>query len=142
MKTILIIDDDSGFRRLLEKTLTRRGYRVFIAANGKTGLQRFDAEQPDVVITDIFMPEKDGLEVITALASAGQAQKVIAVTGNAHGNVYLEMAEMMTASYTFDKPLDMERLFAAIDEITAYDPMSVSVAKTTNAPSHINDRIG
>ena len=124
MKTVLVIDDDASFRRLMEKGIARSGFKVFSAEDGMSGLRLFNSVQPDVVITDIFMPEMDGLEVINALAKAGQVHKVIALTGKDfdYAKDCLRIAEIMSVAYTFDKPVDIDRLCAAIHDITEQKP--------------------
>jgi len=67
MLQILIIDDEDAIRNFLRRMLERAGYEVFEASNGDIGVNLYRKELPDLVITDIVMPEKDGLEVITEL---------------------------------------------------------------------------
>ncbi len=127
MKTVLVIDDDAGFRRLMERGIARSGFKVFSAEDGKSGLHLFNTLQPDVVVTDIFMPEMDGLEVIHTLAKAGHANKVIAMTGKGfdYAKDCLRIAEIMSVAYTFDKPVDINRLCAAIHDIADQKTMVV-----------------
>lgn len=120
MKKILIIDDDKAFRRKLEWTLLKSGYQVTEAPSGKSGMRLFNAIAPDVVVVEIFMPEKDGLEVIMELFDIGQAWKVIAITGMgpAYRKDALAIAEKMSVAATFTKPLDMDLLCSAVASIT------------------------
>src|SRR6185436_11534042 len=67
MARILIIDDDPDMRSLLEQTLKSLSYEIETASNGKEGLMLYDANRPDVVITDLYMPTKGGLETIIEL---------------------------------------------------------------------------
>ena len=71
MGKILIIDDDAGMRRMIGRILEGAGYDVLIAEDGEVGLKLFDEHAPDLVITDLLMPGKDGLETIRQLLEAG-----------------------------------------------------------------------
>ncbi len=81
MPRILIIEDDEEIRDLLESLLTREGYTVATAANGKQGVAAFLAQPFDLVITDIIMPEKDGIEAIMDLRRGRPELKLIAISG-------------------------------------------------------------
>jgi CheY-like chemotaxis protein len=81
METILVIDDDDLFRQTLETVLRRAGYRVLAATNGRDGIELFHAHQPDLVVTDVRMPGKDGFEVIRELRQDYPDVRTIAVSG-------------------------------------------------------------
>ena len=81
MASILVIDDDPSIRTVFQRYLERLGYVVRVAANGREGIQLMEAEPPDLVITDIMMPEADGLEVIMAIRSKHLKVPVIAISG-------------------------------------------------------------
>ncbi|HEX8961020.1 MAG TPA: response regulator, partial [Geobacteraceae bacterium] len=77
---ILIIDDDTSLRRVLEFNLQEEGYRVFAAADGEAGLALFDGEQPDLVITDLKMPGISGFQVLAAIKERSPQTPVIVIT--------------------------------------------------------------
>jgi len=80
MYKILIIDDEAHILLMLKKLLERSGYEVDLAINGLDGIERFKKSQPDLVITDIIMPEKEGLEVIREMKRIKSDLQIIATT--------------------------------------------------------------
>ena len=119
MAKLLIIDDDAQFRAFMEEALTDSGYEVYTAENGVLGLECVNREQPDIVITDIVMPEKEGVEVILELKQAGDSVPVIAMSGGNLGNSnsYLHMAKKLGAAAVIAKPFQLEDLIAEINKI-------------------------
>jgi DNA-binding NtrC family response regulator len=111
--TILVIDDQEPVRRLLQQALEDAGYQVFEAANGRQGLELFLARPTDLVITDIAMPEMNGLDLILALTKAFLDIKVIAMTGACSEE--LQKAKLLGARQTFQKPLDLQALLRAVE---------------------------
>ena len=81
MSRILVIDDEEGVRSLLDTILSRKGYQVILAENGRKGLERFHREHPDVIVLDLKMPEMDGLTVLKEIRRGGSHQPVIILTG-------------------------------------------------------------
>src|SRR5687768_3683959 len=81
MKTILIIEDDDQLRRMLVATLTKEGYEVRAAQNGVDGMARFNESKPDLVITDLIMPQKEGLETIQEMKLQDPKIKILAISG-------------------------------------------------------------
>jgi CheY-like chemotaxis protein len=110
--TVLIIEDDAFVRTLLAQVLKEDGYQVCEADNGRRGVERFHAQPVDLVITDLEMPELNGLEVILALTRAFLDVKVIAMSGRAAED--LQKARLMGARQTFAKPLDLPALLYAV----------------------------
>ena len=120
MANILIIDDDDQFREMLRQMLERAGYEVVEAPDGKEGLRLFRENKVDLVITDIFMPEKEGLEVLMEFRRNFPDTKIIAISGGARNispEESLKMAEAFGAKYTFKKPVDREALLDAVKEL-------------------------
>ncbi len=111
--TILVIDDQEPVRRLLQQALEDAGYQVFEAANGRQGLEIFRARPTDLVITDIAMPEMNGLDLILELTKAFLDIKVIAMTGASSEE--LQKAKLLGARQTFQKPLDLPTLLRAVE---------------------------
>jgi DNA-binding response OmpR family regulator len=116
MQKILIIDDDSLVRDTLLRILQRKGYEVLVAADGRHGVQTYRRENPDLVITDLIMPEKEGLETIREIRSTRCDAKIIAISGGARlGNMdYLEMAGKLGASEIIAKPFDPSELITLV----------------------------
>ncbi len=118
MASILIIDDDEFIRKMMLQILTEAGYQVFEAMNGKEGIGRYRAEPTDLLITDLIMPEKDGIEVIMDLRGEFPEAKIIAMSGGSrYGKAdFLKTAKMLGARRILDKPFDLETLLATVKE--------------------------
>src|SRR4051812_39476319 len=86
MQTILIIDDDEQMRKVLKAALTTAGYYVFLAESGESGVRLFRSERVGLVLVDIWMPEKDGLETIMEIRRAVPEAKILAMTGAVQAN--------------------------------------------------------
>ena len=120
MTRILVIDDDTQFRQMLCRMLHRQGYDVYEASNGKEGIERYRRNPTDVVITDIIMPEKEGLETIIELKQDYPEVNIIAVSGGSRcidTKNCLASARAFGVSHQFGKPLDRIRLLEAIEEL-------------------------
>lgn len=119
MKHILIIDDDDQMRVMLREMLEREGYKVVEALNGKEGLKRFQAEPADLIITDLIMPEKEGIETIMELKRDSPDVNIVAISGGGRigpGDL-LHMAEKLGAQYTFSKPIARKKLLSAVKDL-------------------------
>src|ERR1700733_14793564 len=95
MAKILIIDDDAQIRRMLERALTGVGYEVVEAKDGDDGLKAFAKHRPELVVTDIVMPDREGLETIRELRRLAPHLPVIAISGSVPGAgapLYLDFA--------------------------------------------------
>lgn len=119
MPRILVIEDDDEVRELLESLLTRDGHEVATAANGKLGVATFLAQPFDLVITDIIMPEKDGIEAIMDLRRGRPELKLIAISGGgrAEPENYLHSAHLLGANRTLRKPFTNEAIVAAVNDL-------------------------
>lgn len=120
MKKILVIDDDTSLNGMIYEILTSYGYEVRSAPNGVEGLQLFMKERPDLVITDIFMPEKEGLEVIMELRQADKAIRILVVSGGSpHMNIsdIFAMAEMFGADAVLSKPFAVGTILQKVKEL-------------------------
>src|SRR5688572_30578375 len=78
---ILIIDDDDVIRITMQNILKKNGYEVILAQNGNVGLELFKKEKPDIVITDMLMPDKEGLQTISEIRAVKADAKIIAISG-------------------------------------------------------------
>ena len=121
MARILIIDDDAIIRRMLGLMLTKAGYEVVDAADGQAGIELFRENDIDLVLTDLIMPEKEGIEMILELKNDFPDVKIIAMSGGAQMGPegYLQLADALGAQRTLKKPIVREDLLGAITEILA-----------------------
>ncbi len=111
---ILVIDDEKDIREAVIGFLS--GYQVVEAENGMDGLELVKSEKPDLIITDIVMPELQGIEFITRLNKVKKYIPVIVMSGNTVGKEYLKAAELLGAVASFEKPFDFEDLKRCVDE--------------------------
>lgn len=130
MKTILIIDDDRDLRTLLAKALSAAGYAVATAEDGQQGLTQFAALLPDLVLTDLCMPVKEGIEVITELHRTHPQTKIIAMSSGGQGGhtVYLKLAQRLGATRQLEKPFSIQDLIATVQETLEDRPDAASSA--------------
>lgn len=116
---ILIVDDDRCTRAVINATLAKLGYQTRTADDGRAALALHDAHPADLVITDIFMPEMDGIELIMALRRQRDAPKIVAVSGGGVlcGGDVLEMATMLGADAAVEKPLRLLGLVRTVNDL-------------------------
>jgi PAS domain S-box-containing protein len=116
---ILLIDDESAIRKLFIQKLAGSGYEIIEACDGKEGLKLYRENRPDLVITDLVMPEKEGIETITELKREFPNVKIIAISGGGRNvpDAYLHVAEILGAERTFPKPIDWPGLIKTIREL-------------------------
>jgi PAS domain S-box-containing protein len=113
---ILVADDEAGVRGFLRAVLEQGGYEVIEAANGKQALQKFRAGQLDLVITDLVMPEEEGLATVQALRREAPGVGLIAISG-AFGGQFLKVALLLGADAVLSKPVSKEVLLAKVAEV-------------------------
>jgi two-component system, chemotaxis family, chemotaxis protein CheY len=119
MAKILIIDDDKMVRDSLRMVLTAAGHQIVVANDGKQGVKAFTEIKPDLVITDILMPEKEGVETIGDIRKLNPKMPIIAMSGGGRvGNMsFLAIAKQFGASRTFTKPFDLDEVLDAVTEL-------------------------
>lgn len=120
MKKILVIDDDIQFNKMVCMILDNAGYEVRSAHDGVEGLQLFMKERPDLVLTDLYMPEKEGLETIMELRQADNNIKIMVMSGGSpHMNMteMFNMAGMFGADATLPKPFDITIFLQKVEEL-------------------------
>ena len=119
MARVLVIDDDEQMRGMLRDMLSSAGFEVQVAGDGKAGIRMFREAPPDLVVTDIMMPEVDGLETIKRLVSDFPDVKIIAISGgDVTGHLeYLKYAEEWGADCSFAKPFYPHELVQAAKEL-------------------------
>lgn len=119
MVKLLVIEDDEYLLQYLSLFLTQKGYEVVSAINGEIGLELFELEKPDLVLTDIIMPEVEGIEVIMKLRDTHADLPIIAMSAGLQNSaeIYLEMAQKLGATSIIKKPLDMPELLSCIENL-------------------------
>ena len=122
-QSILVIDDDEPIRVLLRAMLEREGYRVLDASDGNEGIKQYTETPTDLVITDLIMPEKEGIETIRDLRRKFPDVKIIAVSGGGRigPDAYLKMAKVVGAFRALTKPIDRKILLKAVKEVIEMD---------------------
>lgn len=118
---ILVIEDDFAVRELILQTLSRAGYQVIAAGDGVEGLNLFREKNPALVITDIVMHQKEGLQTIIELKQEAPGVKVIAMSGGGRycNADYLKLAKKFGARRTVSKPFMRDELLASVKEVLA-----------------------
>lgn len=114
--TVLIIDDEPMIRHLVARVLDRAGYPTVSAANGRQGLARFHQYRPVLVITDIIMPEREGIETIRQIRREAPSLPIIAISGSTRvdGPDFLAMARELGATDVLRKPFEPLDLLARV----------------------------
>lgn len=121
MARILLIDDDSLMQGMLARTLEKMGHVVVTASDGKEGLRVYAPADFDLVLTDLVMPEQEGLETIRKLRAVNPAVKIIAMSGGGRGSAkdYLQVAQFMGARQVLAKPFSPAALEEALAVLLA-----------------------
>lgn len=120
MARILVIDDHARIRTIIEKFLTNERHTVDLADNGEVGMKMVRLNGYDLVISDVVMPEKDGLAVIAELKSQHPLVKIIAITGGLDSldiTDIMDTSELLGADRVLSKPLDFIKLQTAVNEV-------------------------
>ena len=119
MARILIIDDESQIRSMLRLMLERVGFEVFEAADGMEGIRQYRDNPADLIITDLIMPNKDGIGMIIELKKEFPKVKIIAMSGGGLNKPegYLKGAKKLGAACTLTKPIDRDEMLRAIKEV-------------------------
>lgn len=124
MTRIVVIDDEPLIRSTVSTILTREGFNVETAADGKGGIALVHNNPPNVVITDIFMPNMDGIEIVMELKRSCPHTKIIAMTGGGQARM-MELgsaAKHLGADYILHKPFDKKSLLAAMRAVLKPPP--------------------
>lgn len=119
MTRILIIDDEPDIRSTLRAILEIQGWQVDEADNGRSGIECIRQKGADLVITDILMPDTDGLETVREIQKAAPQIPIVAMSGGGHltPDNFLKIAEHLGASRTFRKPFLAREVVDAIHEL-------------------------
>jgi DNA-binding response OmpR family regulator len=116
---ILIIDDDEQIRVLLRQMMEWAGFEVMVAENGRIGMEIQQHTPADLIITDLIMPEQEGLETISRLKKEYAEIKIIAISGGGRigPEAYLPAARELGADRAFSKPFDVQEVVSAVKEL-------------------------
>jgi len=119
MAQILLVDDDELLRPMIRLVLERAGYRVREARNGNDAMRQFAQDQGDLVITDLIMPEKEGLALILEMRRINRKLKIIAMSGGGRvsSKDYLEVAAKFGAAQVLNKPFSNQELLNAVHQV-------------------------
>ncbi|MBI1777298.1 MAG: response regulator [Proteobacteria bacterium] len=119
MASVLVIDDDAAARRLFAQVLSREGHVIRTSADGQLGLEQFKQARPDVVVTDLIMPNREGIETIRAMRAFDPSVPIIAMSGNTGAKLmnFLKLAKVSGATLTLEKPFRPSELVAAVSKV-------------------------
>jgi CheY-like chemotaxis protein len=113
---ILVVDDEPQIRDILRKKLEQSGYHVSEAVNGQEAIDMLEESQFDLVLADILMPEKDGLEVIMYIQREQPLVKCVAVSAPSN-RVFLQSAELLGATKIIEKPFELKEVDAIVKNL-------------------------
>ena len=121
MATILVIDDEEMVRATLRLALEAAGHRILEASNGDEGLQLLDTHEIDLTITDIIMPEKEGIETIIGIRRRQPDARIIAISGGSRSQDidFLRIAERLGAVHSLAKPFSPQMLLELVEAAMA-----------------------
>jgi len=117
MAKILLVEDDNLVRDMLTQVLQRASHQVICATNGEEATEMLRKETPDIMVTDIIMPKKSGITLISEVKNRHPNMEIIAISGGGRLDPtgYLDLSESLGASVSFEKPIDNNALIMAID---------------------------
>lgn len=120
MPRILLIEDDDAIRELITLMLTHEGHTVVTAANGREGLEKFQVGAFDLLITDLVMPEKEGIEVLREIQGKDRNLKTIAMSGGGKfggADTYLRLASLLGAKTILAKPFTRDEFISTVNDV-------------------------
>jgi CheY-like chemotaxis protein len=116
MALVLVVDDEEPIRDILQEALESVGHRVMTASDGREALRLYTTQRPDVVITDIFMPRRSGIDLVLELSRISPPPKVIAISG-VTGKAFLDAAVEANVARSFVKPFDVMEVARAVTQL-------------------------
>ena len=119
MQKILVVDDDDLIRDLIYEILEPQGFNIILAENGNRAIEILSKESVDLIITDIIMPDKEGIETIIDIKKKLPNAKIIAMSGGGqlNANSYLSIAQKLGVSATISKPFDPVKFLNTVQNI-------------------------
>ena len=131
--SVLVIDDDDAIREYVRFMLEKNGYDVCEATNGNDGVVVARKNPPDLIITDLVMPDKEGIETIREIKELYPSCRIIAMSGSVNSDAYLAMARHLGAHSVLRKPFEREQLEEAVLQALAVtDAGNIDAAPTTD----------
>jgi CheY-like chemotaxis protein len=127
--TVLVVDDDPMVREMAQTSLLRAGYRVLVARDGGEALERLRELAPDLILTDVFMPNLDGIELLAATRGRADGPPVIAMSGGYAGIDMLDATTAMGASATLHKPFRPRELTDLVARLLVGPPRAHAAAR-------------
>jgi two-component system response regulator (stage 0 sporulation protein F) len=117
MATILLVEDDDLVKDMLAQVLERGSHKVIRARDGEEAVELLKNTQPDIIVTDIIMPKKSGITLISEVKNKHPDMEIIAISGGGRLDPtgYLDLSESLGATVSFEKPVDNAALLMAID---------------------------
>ena len=137
--SVLVIEDDDNFRRFLSELLVVSGFRVLQASSGKEGIQCYQQDKPDLVITDIVMPGTDGLDVISKIKALSPHTPIVAMAdlqNKPHKQSFLSLAVTRGADAVLAKPFSIDSLRETLQRL-----LDSCFIETENASMHTNSAL-
>jgi YesN/AraC family two-component response regulator len=124
MAHVLLVDDDQFVVETLSSAITNKGHTLVTARDGKEGIRKFAEGRFDLVITDIIMPEKEGIETIMEMRRLAPGTRIVAMSGGGRtGNVdFLHMAEKLGATATLTKPIRLAEFYETLERCLSSAP--------------------
>jgi len=121
MTKILVIDDDDFVRKLICNALKKAGFEVLDAVDGNDGIKKLHDERSEIIITDILMPDKEGIETIMEIKAMDSNIKIIAMSsgGSSKNMSFLNMAKKVGAPQILSKPFNIAELLEAVNAVQA-----------------------
>jgi CheY-like chemotaxis protein len=120
MARVLVMEDDESVREVVVAVLHAGGHTVKTAVNGKEGLALFRADPADIIITDIVMPEQDGVGVVMSLRAVNPDVPIVAISGNVmYSALYLGLAQKLGAKQILQKPFTPKQLLDTVAQVLA-----------------------
>lgn len=117
MRKVLVVEDSSLFRKKIDQILTKAGYQVVLAKNGYEGLKIHTLSPCDLIVTDLVMPDMEGIEFILKVKKHFNNTRIIAISGA--NPLYLRTAIKIGADYKLQKPFTREELLNAVDQVSS-----------------------
>lgn len=119
MAKILVVDDEIQIRGMLKAVLESAGHDVILAEDGNVGMKLFAEQAFDLVVTDLIMPDKEGLEMVTEIRKSRPETKIIAMSGGGRlgPTDYLKYAEKLGAHISLTKPFENQELVTCVEKL-------------------------
>ncbi|MCB0281242.1 MAG: response regulator [Calditrichae bacterium] len=120
LKSLMVVDDDDQLRNLLKEIFSRINYQVITACDGADALKKMMQVKVDLVILDLIMPEKEGIETLSDIRVNYPETKIMAVSGGSHqlnAPMLLNIAQTLGADDVLKKPFDLNEIIEAVDKL-------------------------